>query len=63
MKKNETECTVELYKGKSRKTGREYECVRVCVGDWVGYCFPRSRFEFDYLHKVLGVNNEFADEH
>lgn len=63
MSKNETECTVELYKGKSKKTGREYECIRVSVGDWVGFVFPRSRFEFDYLHKVLGVNDETSNEY
>lgn len=61
MSKNETECTVELYKGKSKKTGREYECVRVCVGDWTGFVFPRSRFESDYLHKVLGETDANAD--
>ena len=63
MSKNEQEpeITVSLYKGKSRKTGRDYECVRVCVGDWVGTVFPRSRFEYDYLNKILGDPDADSD--
>lgn len=54
MNNDENEILVDLVKGKSRKTGKDYECVRVRIGDWIGYCFPRSTFEYSYLHKILG---------
>ena len=47
---------VELYTGKSKKTGKDFEAIKVTIGDWSSLVFPRSGFELNYIKKVLGEN-------
>lgn len=50
---------VDIVKGKSKKTGKEYEAIKLAIGDWSTLVFPRSPFEMNYIKKVLNAN---ADE-
>ena len=47
---------VEKYVGKSKKSGKEFNAVKLCIGDWNTLIFPRSRFEAEYIFKVLDNN-------
>ena len=51
------EVYVELYEGKGKKTGKEFQAIKVTIGDWSGLLFPRSAFEWNYIKKVLGKND------
>lgn len=44
---------IEIYSGKSKKTGKAYEAIKVTIGEWSGLLFPNSRFEMDYIKKYL----------
>lgn len=48
---------VELYKGKSKKSGNDFEAVKVSIGEWSSLIFPRSAFELNYIKKVLGEDD------
>lgn len=47
--------TVEIIKDKSKKTGKEYEAIKLTIGDWSGLVFPRSPFEMGYIKEQLGA--------
>lgn len=51
------EIIVELVKGQSKKTGKDYEAIKLSIGDWHTLVFPRSPFELDYIKKVLKDDN------
>lgn len=44
---------IDIVSGKSKKTGKEYEAVRVQIGDWSSLLFPRTRFEMEYIKRVI----------
>lgn len=45
--------TVEIITGTSKKTGKEYEAIKLSIGDWSQLVFPRSAFELDYIKQQL----------
>lgn len=45
--------TINPFSGKSSKTGKEYHCFKLEIGDWSTLIFPRSKFERDYIESVL----------
>ena len=47
---------VEKVTGKSKKTGRDYNAVKLSIGDWSTLVFPRSKFEADYIFNIIGDN-------
>lgn len=49
---------VSIHKGKSKKTGKDFECIKLEIGDWSTLVFPRSAFELNYIKQILGVENE-----
>lgn len=38
---------------KGQNQGKEWEAIRVEVGDWSTLIFPKSKFELDYIKKLL----------
>lgn len=56
--------TLLPFSGKSKKTGKEYNCFRLTVGEWSQFIFPRTNFEREYLEKIIGegVAIEVDDE-
>lgn len=51
-----TDIIVELVNGKSKKTGKDYKAIKLTIGDWSTFVFPRSPFELNYIEKVLNAN-------
>lgn len=49
---------VELYEGKGKKSGKEFQAIKVSIGEWSGLLFPRSSFEWNYIKKVLGKDED-----
>ena len=49
---------VSIHKGKSKKTGKDFECIKLEIGDWSTLVFPRSAFELNYIKQILGSDNE-----
>lgn len=49
---------VELVKGKSKKSGNDYEAIKLSIGEWNTLIFPRSSFELSYIKKILGNNED-----
>lgn len=45
--------TVEKYHGKSERTGKEYDCLRLSIGDWSSLVFLKSPFERKYVFQLL----------
>lgn len=45
--------TVEKYHGTSQKTGKEFDCIRLTIGDWSSLVFPKSAFERKYVFGLL----------
>lgn len=54
MEKNEIK--VEVINEKSRKTGKEYEALKVTVGEWSKLIFINSSFEMAHIKKVISEN-------
>ena len=55
------EIIVELVKGQSKKTGKDYEAIKLSIGAWNTLVFPRSPFELNYIKKVLKEDNVNGD--
>lgn len=51
-----TDIIVDIVKGKSKKTGKEYEAIKLSIGEWSSLVFPRSAFEMNYIKKVINDN-------
>lgn len=49
--------TVDIVKGKSKKTGKDYEAIKLSIGEWSSLVFPRSPFEMNYIKKVITAND------
>lgn len=52
---NET-INIDLYHGKSKKTGKPFTCLKLNIGKWNTLVFPRSIFELDYIKQILEKN-------
>lgn len=50
--------TVSIYNGKSKKTGKNFQAIKLEIGDWSTLVFPRSAFELQYIKNILGSSNE-----
>lgn len=44
---------VEHYVGESQRTGKEYNAIRLTIGDWNTLIFPKSSFESKYIFGIL----------
>jgi len=44
---------VELIKGK--KNGREWEAIKLTIGEWSTLIFPKSSFEMKHIKDTLGL--------
>lgn len=44
---------VDIYEGKSRKTGNKFEAIKLKIGDWETLVFPKSRFEMEYIKNII----------
>lgn len=44
---------IEEYKGVSKKTGKEFKCFKLTVGEWERLIFVNSKFEYDYIKGIL----------
>lgn len=44
---------IEIISGKSQKTGKSYEAIKLTIGDWSSLVFPRSSFEMNYIKSIL----------
>lgn len=49
------EITVEVQTFKSKKTGNNYEALKLSIGEWSTIVFPRTRFELNYIKSFLSV--------
>lgn len=45
--------SIEIIKGESKKTGKQYEAISLKIGDWSSLVFPRSKFEMDYIKSII----------
>lgn len=52
------EISVSIYNGKSRKTGKNFQAIKLEIGDWSTLVFPKSHFELNYIKKILEAVNE-----
>lgn len=50
LKKNKV--FVEIVTGKSKKSGKDYEGVKITIGDYETMVFP-TKFELKYIRSVL----------
>lgn len=44
--------------GKSSKTGKQYNAVKLEIGDWSTLVFPRTQFEANYIYGILEAQDE-----
>lgn len=44
---------LSLYQGKSKKTNKAFECLKLDIGEWSTLVFPKSKFELEYIKKQL----------
>jgi len=51
-----TTLKIEITGGKSKKTGKEWKGVKITIGDWTTLVFPKTKFETDYITKVIEAN-------
>lgn len=50
--------TIEHITMNSRKTGKPFECLKLTIGEWSTLVFPATRFEANYVFKIVdGLNN------
>ena len=42
-----------IKEGVSSKTNKPYECLLLEIGDWKKLVFPATKFEMDYIKKVI----------
>lgn len=42
------------YVGQSKKTGKEFHCFKLSLGDWETLIFPQTQFEYKYLAELIG---------
>jgi hypothetical protein len=47
---------IEIYQGKAKKTGNEFEAIKLTIGDWSTLVFPKTQFEMDYIKQYLKDN-------
>lgn len=52
----ENDIVVSIYQGKSKKSGKDFECIKLDIGDWSTLVFPKSEFELNYIKKVIKEN-------
>jgi len=45
--------TVEIISGTNKETKREWEAIKVTIGDFSFLHFTKSKFELDYVKKTL----------
>lgn len=45
--------SVSLIEGKSKKSGKTYNAIKLEIGDWNTLVFPRSRFELNYIKSII----------
>lgn len=48
-----TEIKVEIVTGTNKETKKDWKAIKVFIGDWTQLIFPRTKFEMDYIEKVL----------
>ena len=49
---------VSIYNGKSKKTGKNFDAIKLEIGDWSTLVFPRSSFELKYIKNILEAQND-----
>lgn len=54
--------SITPYKGKSRKTNKEYNAYLLTIGDWSSLFFPKSQFERKYLDSIIGEGGIEVDD-
>lgn len=54
----ENDVIVSIHNGKSKKTGKPFQCIKLEIGEWSTLVFPRSSFELNYIKSILGTDNE-----
>ena len=48
--------TIDKYTGISKKTKKEFTCLKLQIGDWSTLVFPRSAFELQYILGIIEEN-------
>lgn len=53
-----SQVNVEIVKGVSTKSGSEkaWRAIKIVIGDWENLIFPRTKFEFDYICRILNIS-------
>lgn len=51
------EINVEIIQGTGKKSGKDYEAIKLTIGDWSQLVFPRSAFELNYIKEILEAQN------
>lgn len=49
---------IELYKGVSKKTGKDFTALRLSVGEWDELYFPKGKFDMKYIEQYLAEPDE-----
>lgn len=50
--------TISISVKKGEKNGREWSALLVEIGGWSTLVFPKSRFEMEYIEKVIDKSSE-----
>lgn len=48
-----TDPIVTIYKGKGKESGKDFTCLKVEIGTWSTLCFPKSKFEMEYIEDYM----------
>lgn len=44
---------IEIVSGTGKKSGKQYEAIKLTIGDWSQLVFPCSAFEMNYIKEQL----------
>lgn len=61
MNNDKLQLTFKPYQGKSRKTGKPFNCYQLKIGKWSSLLFTRSSFEKEYLDDICGQDGLIVD--
>jgi hypothetical protein len=53
---SDAQVTIEIYTGTARESGKEYQCLKLTIGEWSTLIFAKTPFELAYLKSQLGHN-------
>lgn len=53
---------LENFTGHSNKSGKDFECIKLTIGDYSTLLFPKSDMERNYLQNIIDKGGVFDVE-